>query len=64
MMVYGVMYIMLQRQDRVSRDGNLAETNPEKFSILLTEKLLKVKEEVDKLERVRETMKAMEVSDK
>lgn len=45
----------------MSRDGNIAETNPDKFSSILIEKLLRVKEEHEKLERVRDTMKAMEV---
>ena len=53
--------MILQRTERAPKDRNLAEKEPEKFAAMLREKLLKVKEEQEKLERIKENLQNLEV---
>ena len=54
-------FFVLQRTERAPMDSNLAEKEPEKFAAMLREKLLKVKEEQEKLERIKENLQNIEV---
>ena len=54
-------YLCFQRTERAPKDRNVAETDPSKFANMLIEKLERVKEERDKIERVRETLSSVEV---
>ena len=53
--------VIFQRTERAPKDRNLAEKEPEKFAAMLREKLLKVKEEQEKLERIKENLQNLEV---
>ena len=53
--------LCFQRTERAPKDRNVAETDPSKFANMLIEKLERVKEERDKIERVRETLSSVEV---
>ena len=52
---------VIQRTERAPKDRNLAEKEPGKFAAILKEKLLKVKEEQDKLDRIKENLQNLEV---
>ena len=54
--------MFFQRTERAPKDRNLAEKDPVKFAKMLTERLQQVKDERDKLERIRESMSKIEVS--
>ncbi|KAK2148998.1 hypothetical protein LSH36_472g02015 [Paralvinella palmiformis] len=51
---------LIPRTERAPKDRNLAEKEPEKFAAMLREKLLKVKEEQEKLERIKENLQNLE----
>jgi flagellar hook-basal body complex protein FliE len=53
----------LQRTDphRAPKDRNMAEKEPSKFAALLIERLQSVKEEQDKVEKMRESLHTIEV---
>ncbi len=56
-----MIYVILQRTERAPKDRNLAEKEPEKFAELLMEKLERVKEEREKQEHVRQSLKSISV---
>lgn len=52
---------LFQRTDRAPKDRNIAETDPAKFAVMLIERLEKVKDEQDKIKRIEDSMKSLEV---
>jgi len=52
----------IQRTERVPADSNIAQSNPEKFAQLLSEKLQCFKDEQDKLDRITASLHRIDVS--
>lgn len=58
-----LMHHVIPRTQRVQPDCNLAERNPERFASMLTERLLKVKEETEKMERFMTSIRSIQETD-
>jgi len=52
----------IQRTERVPADSNIAQSYPEKFAQLLSEKLQCFKDEQDKLDRITASLHRIDVS--
>ncbi len=57
-----LFFLCLQRTERAPKDRNVAETDPKKFSAMLIERLEKVIEEQEKITRIENSFKTIEVS--
>lgn len=56
-----ILPVTFQRTERAPKDRNVAETDPSKFANMLIEKLERVIEEREKIERIKESLHSLEV---
>jgi hypothetical protein len=53
----------IQRTERVPPDSNVAETDPRKFAQMLSDKLQRVKEDEERIERIASLTTSMRIND-